>query len=64
MESLQLHFYSMLKQSEYVRTGATKKIMNMSKNEQTQLWEGLRTRTSPGFEDKWAGGSEGEGTRL
>ena len=45
LEALQLHFYAMVKQSEYVRTGATKKIMNMSKNEQTQLWEGCRTRT-------------------
>ena len=45
LEALQLHFYSMLKQAEYVRTGAARKIMNISKVDQTQLWDGCRMRT-------------------
>jgi hypothetical protein len=44
---LKLHFNAMLKQAEYLRTGAIRKLMGMPPHEQNRLWEGLRTRTSP-----------------
>ena len=28
-------------QADYLRNGTTKKVMNMSKSDQTQLWDGL-----------------------
>jgi len=48
-DAMQRHYNGMLKQAEHVRTGATRKIMNMTRLEQTQLWEGCRTRTDGGL---------------
>ncbi|OZJ03933.1 hypothetical protein BZG36_03611 [Bifiguratus adelaidae] len=41
MDSVQDFFMSMVKESDYLRNGSTKKVMNLSKQDQSQLWEGL-----------------------
>ncbi|KAF9391962.1 autophagy protein 5 [Podila verticillata] len=41
VDSSQDYFMSMIKEADYLRNGSIKKIMNMSKSDQTQLWEGL-----------------------
>ncbi|KAI8602890.1 autophagy protein Apg5-domain-containing protein [Dissophora ornata] len=40
-DSCQDYFMSMIKEADYLRNGTTKKVMNMSKSDQTQLWDGL-----------------------
>ncbi|KAF9153642.1 autophagy protein 5 [Actinomortierella ambigua] len=35
------YFMSMIKEADFLRNGSTKKVMNMSKADQTQLWDGL-----------------------
>ncbi|GJJ69356.1 autophagy-related protein 5 [Entomortierella parvispora] len=34
-------FMSMIKEADYLRNGTTKKVMNLSKADQTQLWDGI-----------------------
>ncbi|KAF9918939.1 autophagy protein 5 [Lobosporangium transversale] len=41
IDSCQDYFMSMIKEADYLRNGSTKKVMNMSKSDQTQLWDGL-----------------------
>ncbi|KAG0359608.1 autophagy protein Apg5-domain-containing protein [Gamsiella multidivaricata] len=41
VDSCQDYFMSMIKEADYLRNGSTKKVMNMSKSDQTQLWDGL-----------------------
>lgn len=43
------HFYSTLKQAEYLKHGSSKGVMNLSKVEQTQLWDGLWTHSFDKF---------------
>ncbi|KAF9908085.1 autophagy protein 5 [Linnemannia zychae] len=40
---------SMIKEADYIRNGSTKKVMNMSKSDQTQLWEGLWSKSYDQF---------------
>ncbi|KAG0249400.1 autophagy protein 5 [Mortierella polycephala] len=40
-ENSQDFFMSMIKEADYLRNGSTKKVMNMSKSDQSHLWEGL-----------------------
>ncbi|KAG0285041.1 autophagy protein 5, partial [Dissophora globulifera] len=41
IDSCQDYFMSMIKEADYLRNGSTKKVMNLSKSDQTQLWDGL-----------------------
>lgn len=50
-DAVQTHFFSMIKQTDYLKNGSTKKVMNLSKNDQLQLWESLRTNQ---FDKFWA----------
>lgn len=43
--ALKAHYYSLLKQSDYIRFGSCKKVMNLTKNEQMALWDGLWTQS-------------------
>ncbi|KAF9346577.1 autophagy protein 5 [Mortierella sp. AD094] len=43
--SCQDYFMSMIKEADYLRNGSTKKVMNMSKSDQTQLWDGMWTKS-------------------
>lgn len=43
------HFYTMLKQADYIRHGSCKAINALSKSEQTQLWDGLWTHSFDKF---------------
>ena len=43
-ESALTHFYfSALKESDYLRSGSAKNVMNLSRSEQLQLWESLKS---------------------
>eukprot|EP00842_Homolaphlyctis_polyrhiza_P005521 jgi/Hompol1/5970/HPOL_000171-RA len=35
------HFMAMLKESDYLRNGSIKKVMLMTKQDQTKLWDSL-----------------------
>lgn len=48
--SLQSYFYSSLKQAEYLRFGTCKRMMNLTKASQIQLWDALWTHN---FERYW-----------
>ncbi|KAG0379684.1 autophagy protein 5 [Mortierella sp. AD032] len=50
LKSCQDYFMSMIKEADYLRNGSTKKVMNMSKSDQTQLWEGLWSKS---YEQFW-----------
>nr|CAG8630470.1 8477_t:CDS:2 [Entrophospora candida]CAG8637908.1 9165_t:CDS:2 [Entrophospora candida] len=41
IDATQDFFMSMIKEADFLRNGTTKKVMNLSKNDQTQLWDGL-----------------------
>ncbi|CAG8609105.1 10404_t:CDS:2 [Ambispora gerdemannii] len=41
IDATQDFFMSMIKEADFLRNGSTKKVMNLSKNDQTQLWDGL-----------------------
>lgn len=43
------HFYSMLKQADYIRYGICKSVNALSKTEQTQLWDGVWTHSYEKF---------------
>ncbi|KAG0289594.1 autophagy protein 5 [Linnemannia gamsii] len=49
LKSCQDYFMSMIKEADYLRNGSTKKVMNMSKSDQTQLWEGLWSKSYDQF---------------
>ncbi|KAG0367327.1 autophagy protein 5 [Gamsiella multidivaricata] len=44
-DSCQDYFMSMIKEADYLRNGSTKKVMNMSKADQMQLWNGLWSKS-------------------
>ncbi|KAF9283558.1 autophagy protein 5 [Mortierella alpina] len=44
-DSSQDYFMSMIKEAEYLRNGSTKKVMNMPMADQTQLWDGLWSKS-------------------
>ncbi|CAG8452331.1 4413_t:CDS:2 [Acaulospora colombiana] len=44
IDAMQDFFMSMIKEADFLRNGSTKKVMNLSKNDQTQLWDGLWSR--------------------
>jgi len=48
-EALKSHFFNMVKQTETVKCGTTKRIMNMSKMDTDQLWEGYITHNYQKF---------------
>ncbi|KAJ1979952.1 autophagy protein 5 [Dimargaris verticillata] len=48
--TLQTLYMAQCKEAEFMRTGSTKKIMNLSKNDQSQLWQGFVEHT---FEKYW-----------
>ncbi|KAF9927004.1 autophagy protein 5 [Linnemannia zychae] len=50
LKNCQDYFMSMVKEADYLRNGSTKKVMNMSKSDQTQLWEGLQSKS---YEQFW-----------
>ncbi|KAF9099824.1 autophagy protein 5 [Mortierella sp. GBA35] len=50
LKSCQDYFMSMIKEADYLRNGSTKKVMNMSKSDQTQLWDGLWSKS---YEQFW-----------
>lgn len=43
------HFYSMLKQADYIRYGVCKAVNALTKTEQTQLWDGVWTHSYDKF---------------
>lgn len=43
------HYYSMLKQADYLRHGSCKGVNGLSKSEQTQLWDGIWTHSYDKF---------------
>ncbi|KAF9095345.1 autophagy protein 5 [Mortierella sp. GBA35] len=49
VDSCQDYFMSMIKEADYLRNGSTKKVMNMSKSDQTQLWDGLSSNNYDRF---------------
>lgn len=46
IDATQDFFMSMIKEADFLRNGSTKKVMNLSKNDQTQLWDGLWSSSS------------------
>lgn len=44
-ETMQDMFMSMVKEADFLRNGSTKKVMNLSKRDQTQLWQSLAAGT-------------------
>jgi autophagy-related protein 5 len=44
IDATQDFFMSMIKEADFLRNGSTKKVMNLSKNDQVQLWDGLWSR--------------------
>ncbi|KAI8074894.1 autophagy protein Apg5-domain-containing protein [Gongronella butleri] len=50
METTQDMFMAMIKEADFLRHGSTKKVMNLSKQDQTQLWQAL---TSERYDDYW-----------
>ena len=53
--ALGMHFYSMLKQADFIRHGSPKGMNNLSKNEQSQLWDGVWTHS---FDRFWRVGAK------
>ncbi|KAI9315603.1 autophagy-related protein 5, partial [Dichotomocladium elegans] len=51
VESAQDMFMAMVKQADFLRHGTTKRVMNLSKSDQTQLWRSL---WSDRYEDYWS----------
>ncbi|CAO3703993.1 unnamed protein product [Rhizopus stolonifer] len=48
--TMQNMFMSMVKEADFLRTGSTKKVMNLSKHDQIQLWQSL---SSDKYDDFW-----------
>lgn len=44
-ETVQDMFMSMVKEADFLRNGSTKKVMNLTKRDQTQLWQSLAAGT-------------------
>ncbi|KAG0192479.1 autophagy protein 5 [Apophysomyces sp. BC1034] len=51
VETAQDMFMSMIKEADFLRHGTTKRVMNLSKRDQTQLWESV---ASDHFEEYWS----------
>ncbi|CAG8629848.1 autophagy protein Apg5-domain-containing protein [Gigaspora rosea] len=49
IDATQDFFMSMIKEADFLRNGSTKKVMNLSKNDQTQLWDGLWSKNYDRF---------------
>ncbi|KAI9351909.1 putative autophagy protein [Pilaira anomala] len=49
-ETMQDMFMSMVKEADFLRHGTTKKVMNLSKRDQSQLWQSL---ASDRYDDFW-----------
>ncbi|KAL1936595.1 hypothetical protein VTP01DRAFT_729 [Rhizomucor pusillus] len=50
VEAAQDAFMSMIKEADFLRYGSTKRVMNLSKKDQSQLWESL---TKDSYDDYW-----------
>ncbi|KAI8343407.1 autophagy protein 5 [Chlamydoabsidia padenii] len=50
LETIQDMYMSMIKEADFLRHGSTKKVMNLSKQDQSQLWQALSTER---YEDYW-----------
>ncbi|KAI9492838.1 autophagy protein Apg5-domain-containing protein [Zychaea mexicana] len=50
VEATQNMFMSMVKQADFIRHGSTKRVMNLSKNDQSQLWQALSLDR---YDDYW-----------
>ncbi|KAI7874716.1 autophagy protein 5 [Lichtheimia hyalospora FSU 10163] len=50
IDTAQDMFMAMLKQADFLKHGTTKRVMNLSKNDQTQLWQSL---LSDQYEEFW-----------
>ncbi|CAO3652331.1 unnamed protein product [Mucor hiemalis] len=50
-ETMQDMFMSMVKEADFLRNGSTKKVMNLSKRDQTQLWQSL---AADRYDEFWA----------
>ncbi|KAI9267379.1 autophagy protein Apg5-domain-containing protein, partial [Sporodiniella umbellata] len=48
--TMQNMYMSMIKEAEFLRTGNTKKVMNLSKHDQIQLWQSLSLDC---YDDYW-----------
>ncbi|KAF9580039.1 autophagy protein 5 [Lunasporangiospora selenospora] len=49
VDSCQDYYMAMIKEADYLRNGSTKRIMNMSKADQMQLWDGLQSNNYDQF---------------
>ncbi|KAI8097237.1 autophagy protein Apg5-domain-containing protein [Halteromyces radiatus] len=50
LETMQDMYMSMIKEADFLRHGSTKRVMNLSKQDQSQLWQAL---FSEKYEDYW-----------
>ncbi|CAO3592521.1 unnamed protein product [Absidia cylindrospora] len=50
IETIQDMYMSMIKEADFLRHGSTKKVMNLSKQDQSQLWHALSTER---YDDHW-----------
>ncbi|KAI9302609.1 autophagy protein Apg5-domain-containing protein [Cunninghamella echinulata] len=51
IDIMQDMYMSMVKEADFLRHGSTKKVMNLSKNDQSQLWQAL---SSESYDDFWS----------
>ncbi|RKO87966.1 autophagy protein Apg5-domain-containing protein, partial [Blyttiomyces helicus] len=51
VDAPQDHFMAMIKEADYLRSGSIKKVMSLSKQDQTALWSGISSNDYEGF---WA----------
>ncbi|KAL1914791.1 uncharacterized protein VTP21DRAFT_7883 [Calcarisporiella thermophila] len=49
VDATQDFFFSMVKEADFLMHGSTKKLMNLSKDDQTQLWDGLASNSYERF---------------
>ncbi|ORE06362.1 APG5-domain-containing protein [Rhizopus microsporus var. microsporus] len=50
-DTIQSMFMSMIKEADFLRNGNTKKVMNLSKRDHTQLWQSI---ASDNYNDFWS----------
>ncbi|CAO3650802.1 unnamed protein product [Cunninghamella echinulata] len=51
LDIIQDMYMSMIKEADFLRHGSTKKVMNLSKSDQSQLWQAL---SSESYDDFWS----------
>ncbi|CAO3652951.1 unnamed protein product [Cunninghamella blakesleeana] len=51
LDIIQDMYMSMIKEADFLRHGTTKKVMNLSKNDQSQLWQAL---SSESYDEFWS----------